>query len=163
MLVSAKAHRRIGSHRDPQRLQRVLESHQPEADRAVPQVRAARFRDGVEIDVDDVVEHPHRRSSRVRFSRASSSRPSRTWLSRLIEPRLQTATSSSEVLSVISVQRFEEWMTPAWRCGERRLQGSLKVIQGWPVSNSMVSILRQRSVARTCLNTRISPRAAFAS
>ena len=31
-----------------------------ETDRAVPQVRTARFRDGVEIDVDDIVEHPHR-------------------------------------------------------------------------------------------------------
>ena len=45
----------------------------------------------------------------------------------------------------------------AWRCGERRLQGSLKVIQGWPVSNSMVSMRRQRSAARTVLKTLISP------
>ena len=56
---------RIGSHRDPQRLQRILEPHQPEADRAVPQVRTARFRDSVEIDVDDVVEHPHRNGHAV--------------------------------------------------------------------------------------------------
>ena len=40
------------------------------------------------------------------------------------------------VLSVISVQRFELWMTPAWSCGERTFDGSLNVIHGWPVSNS---------------------------
>ena len=55
-----ESHGRIGGHRDPHRLQRVLESHQPKPDRPVPQVRAARFRDRVEIDVDDVVEHSHR-------------------------------------------------------------------------------------------------------
>src|SRR2546422_4166810 len=43
---------------------------------------------------------------------------------------------SFEVLSVISVQRFEEWITPTWSCGERRLQASLKVIQGWPVKDA---------------------------
>ena len=31
----------------------------------------------------------------------------------MTEPRLQTAVSSFEVLSVISVQRFEEWTTPS--------------------------------------------------
>ena len=56
-----------------------------------------------------------------------------------------------EVFSRISVQRLEECTTPACCWGERRLHGSLKVIQGWPVSKSMVSILRQRSSARTVL------------
>ena len=37
---------------DAQRVQRVLEAHQPEPDRAVAQVGAARLRDGVEVDVD---------------------------------------------------------------------------------------------------------------
>jgi hypothetical protein len=41
--------------------------------------------------------------------------------------------------------------------------GSLKVIQGWPVSNSMVSILRHRSLAGMRLNSLISPRSALAS
>ena len=36
------------------------------------------------------------------------------WRARLTDPRLQTAVSSAEVLSVISVHRFEEWTTPTW-------------------------------------------------
>ena len=64
-----------------------------------------------------------------------------------IEPRLQTAVSSGPVLSVISVQRFEEWTTPAWSCGLRTLHGSLNVIHGWPVSNSIRSICFQSSMA----------------
>ncbi len=71
-----------------------------------------------------------RRTDTVRFSCSWSMPSLRTWLSRLTEPRLQTATSSAEVLSVISVQRFEECTTPTCCCGERRLHGSLKVIHG---------------------------------
>jgi hypothetical protein len=36
------------------------------------------------------------------------------WVSRMTEPRLQTAVSSLLVLRVISVQRLDEWMTPQW-------------------------------------------------
>ncbi len=104
-------------------LKRFLKAHQAEPDGAMPHVGAARFGNGVEIDVDDVVEHPHRGGHRRASAAPGRAAIRPTWLSRLIEPRLQTATSSSEVFSVISVQRFEEWITPAWRCGERRLQG----------------------------------------
>ena len=85
----------------------------------------------------------------------------RCW-TRLIEPRLQTAISLSLVFSVISVQRLLECTTPTCCCGERTLQASLKVIQGWPVSKSIESILRQRSVARTFLMSLISPRSTMA-
>src|SRR5437879_12037415 len=64
------------------------------------------------------------------------------WATRLTEPRLHTAISSREVLSVISVHRFELCTTPACCCGLLRLQGSLNVIHGCPVSNSIDSILR---------------------
>ena len=57
------------------------------------------------------------------------------------------------VLRVISVHRLEECTTPACCCGDRRLQGSLNVIQGCPVSNSMPSILRHKFCALTCLDT----------
>src|SRR3546814_13678643 len=77
---------------------------------------------------------------------------------RLTEPRLHTAISDSLVLSVISVQRFELCTTPTCCCGERILQGSLKVIQGWPVSNSIDSILRQSEMAGIFLNRGRSPR-----
>ena len=53
----------------------------------------------------------------------------------------------SLVFSVISVHRLDECTTPTCCCGERTLQASLNVIQGCPVSNSIVSILRQRSRA----------------
>ena len=84
---------------------------------------------------------------------SSRSRPfSPTCCGRLTEPRLHTAISSlALVLRVISVHRLEECTTPVCCCGERMLQVSLKVIQGWPVSNSMPSILRHRSAAaRSC-------------
>ncbi|MNS98246.1 hypothetical protein D3C72_1326090 [compost metagenome] len=61
---------------------------------------------------------------------------------RFTEPRLHTAISDSLVFSVISVHRFELWTTPTCCCGERMLHGSLNVIHGWPVSNSIDSILR---------------------
>ena len=48
----------------------------------------------------------------------------------LIEPRLHTAISSSEVFKVISVQRLDEWMTPVCCCGDLKLHASLKVIHG---------------------------------
>ena len=70
---------------------------------------------------------------------------------RLTEPRLQTAISSSEVLSVISVHRFELCTTPTCCCGLRMLQGSLNVIHGCPVSNSIDSILRHSWTRRDLL------------
>jgi hypothetical protein len=44
----------------------------------------------------------------VLASPSRSSPFSVTWFARLTEPRLQTATSSFDVLSVISVHRFDE-------------------------------------------------------
>ncbi|MNV99719.1 hypothetical protein D3C71_1951180 [compost metagenome] len=69
----------------------------------------------------------------------------------------------SLVLSVLSVHRLDECTTPTCCCGERMLQGSLNVIQGWPVSNSIDSILRHRSVAGSVLCSLISPLAALVS
>ena len=66
----------------------------------------------------------------VRLILSSSRVLSLTILDILIEARLQTAVSSSEVLRVISVQRFELRTTPLWSCGDLTLQGSLNVIQG---------------------------------
>ena len=40
--------------------QRILPAHEAEADRTVAQVRRARLGRRIEVDVDDVVEHPHR-------------------------------------------------------------------------------------------------------
>ncbi len=51
----------LGGHRNPQRVQGVLEAHQAQSDRTVSQVRTPRAREWCRIDVDDVVEHPHRR------------------------------------------------------------------------------------------------------
>ena len=81
----------------------------------------------------------------------------------LTEPRLQTAISLAEVFSVISVHRLELWIVPTCCCGERRLQASLNVIHGCPVSNSIESILRQRESAGSFLKSLSSPRAAFSS
>ena len=53
-------------------------------------------------------------------------------------------------------------MTPACCCGERKLQASLKVIHGWPVSKSMVNIFRHKSLAGILLCL-ISPAVARAS
>ena len=99
----------------------------------------------------------------VSLSMSWSSEPSsRMWLSRTTDPRLQTAVSSSEVLSVISVQRLLLWMTPVWSCGERRLHGSLNVIHGWPVSKIILSIFFHMSMAGSCLD-QILPSAAIFS
>src|SRR3981189_3154806 len=81
----------------------------------------------------------------------------------LTEPRLHTAISWALVLSVISVQRFELCTTPTCCCGERRLQGSLKVIQGCPVSKSIDSILRQSCAAGILLYSFSSPLAPVSS
>ena len=54
-------------------------------------------------------------------------------------------------------------MTPVCCWGERKLHESLKVIQGWPVSKSMVSIFLQISLAGTFLCCCISPLAANSS
>jgi len=71
MLVSRRQPRHPRQ-RDSLRLQGILEPHQPKSHRTMLQVGTTRFRDGVEIDVDDVVEHPHRVVT-VRFNRVSSS------------------------------------------------------------------------------------------
>ncbi len=139
----------------------VLEAHEAQADRAVAQVRVARLLDGVVVDVDHVVEHAHRRGDRLLELVLVDLAPSFRCCSRFTEPRLQTAVSVSLVFSVISVQRFDECTTPACCCGERTLQASLNVIQGWPVSNSIVSILRHRSVAWMVRAGLMSPRAAL--
>ena len=96
-------------------------------------------------------------------STLAPSAPVVRWCARLTEPRLQTAISWALVFSVISVQRLLECTTPTCCCGERRLQASLNVIHGWPVSNSIVSILRHRSTARTRLKSLISPERVFSS
>src|SRR6266516_5997745 len=92
---------------------------------------------------------------------------SRPWsvmfATRFPEPRLQTAISSSEVLSVISVQRLELCTTPTCCCGLLRLQGSLNVIHGCPVSNSIDSILRHSCEAGSFLYSFNSPLATFSS
>ncbi|MNT52101.1 hypothetical protein D3C72_1891090 [compost metagenome] len=85
------------------------------------------------------------------------------WATRFTEPRLHTAISLSFVFSVISVHRLELCTTPTCCCGLRMLHGSLNVIHGWPVSNSMPSILRQSCTAGTFLNSFSSPLAARAS
>ncbi len=46
--------------RDAQGEQRVLEAHQPQPDRPMAEIAAFGLRRGVEVDVDHVVEHPHR-------------------------------------------------------------------------------------------------------
>ena len=66
MLTSAKATASSEAIGDAQHVQRILKAHQAEADRTMTQVRPARFRDRVEIDVDDVVEHPHGGRDRAR-------------------------------------------------------------------------------------------------
>ncbi len=106
----------------------------------------------------------------VRRRRSVSNPSAVTCAARFTEPRLQTAVSASGrapspdfVFRVISVHRFEECTTPACCCGDRRLHGSLKVIHGWPVSNSAVNIRRHTATASTRRNTRISPRSAAAS
>ena len=75
----------------------------------------------------------------------------------------EAAISSALVFRVISVHRLELCTTPRCCWGERRLHGSLNVIQGWPVSNSTVSILRQSCLAGIFLNSLILPCSARAS
>ena len=55
-----KAHGFLGGDADTQGLQGILKTHHPQAHRPVAQVRAARFGDRVEVDVDHIVEHAHR-------------------------------------------------------------------------------------------------------
>src|SRR5256712_14197100 len=81
----------------------------------------------------------------------------------LIEPRLHTAISLQLVLRVISVHKLELCTTPTCCCGERKLQGSLKVIHGCPVSKSIDSILRQSWVAGILLYSFSSPFATLSS
>ena len=62
----------------------------------------------VEIDVDDVVERADGDADGLaQFFVVERAVLASRWVSRTIEPRLQTAVSSAEVLSVISVQRFD--------------------------------------------------------
>jgi hypothetical protein len=134
-------------------VQAVLEAHDAQADRTVAQVRIARLVDGVVVDVDDVVEHAHRGADGLlQLDHVQLPSPFMC-AGMLTEPRLQTAISSALVFSVISVHRFELCTTPTCCCGERMLHGSLKVIHGWPVSNSIDSILRHRSSASIFLYT----------
>src|SRR3546814_9263723 len=77
------------------------------------------------------------------------------WFGKLIEAKLQKGISSLLVVRGVSVHRFELWTTPTCCCGLRRLHGSLKVSHGWPVSNSIDSILRHRSLAWTTLTNLI--------
>ena len=125
------------------------------------QLAVLRFCSRIEVDVDHVVEHADRCADQLQ--QVSSHRvPFLSYvLAKLIEPKLQTAVSSAEVLSKISVQRLELWTTPTWSCGERMLEGSLNVIQGWPVSKSMLSILRQSCSASTFLKSLIFPSLPF--
>src|SRR6266436_9300616 len=81
----------------------------------------------------------------------------------LIEPRLHTAISLQLVLRVISVHKLELCTTPTCCCGERKLQGSLKVIHGCPVSKSIDSILRHSCEAGSFLYSFNSPLATFSS
>jgi len=46
-------------------IQAVLETHEPQAHRAVTQVGVAGFLDGVVVDVDHVVQHSHGRGDRL--------------------------------------------------------------------------------------------------
>ena len=48
-----------------QLVERILETHQTQPHRAMPQVAVAGLLDGIEVDVDDVVEHPHRCAHRL--------------------------------------------------------------------------------------------------
>ena len=93
------------------------------------------------------------------FSRFST--PSSMWRGRFTEPRLHTAISEPAlVFRVISVHRLDECTTPTCCCGLRRLQGSLKVTQGWPVSNSIDSILRHSCTAGRRLKFLMRPSSA---
>ena len=67
----------------------------PEPDGAVAQVGVGAPSAGVEVDVDDVVEHPHRGADRLaELLDGPSPSPASMWAARLTEPRLQTAISS---------------------------------------------------------------------
>ena len=80
------------------------------------------------------------RTVRASFGKSKTTRPSWrvAWRPRLIEPRLQTAVSSSEVTSRISVQRFDRCTTrpgsAVWL--QALFDLSLKVIQPLPVCAS---------------------------
>ncbi len=128
-------------------IERVRKAHDAEADGAVAQVGASGGLGRVEIDVDDVVERADGDADGVAelFE-----------VERAVGLEMSVEDDGAEiadgglvfaVLSVISVQRLDEWMTPAWSCGERTLHGSLKVIHGWPVSKSVLSIFFQSSRA----------------
>jgi hypothetical protein len=135
-----------------QLVQRVLEAHDTQTHRAVAQVGVARLLDGVVVDVDHVVEHAHRRGDGA-LELVLVDLAVLQVLQQVDRAQVADGGFLSLVLSVISVHRLDECTTPACCCGLRTLQASLKVIQGWPVSNSMVSILRHRSAAGTVLLT----------
>ena len=52
--------RSLAVERQPQLEEDILKSHDSEADRAPSQVRCPRRSDGIEIEVDDTVQLPHR-------------------------------------------------------------------------------------------------------
>ena len=90
------------------------------------------FFDGVVVDVDDVVEHAHRRRHGL-LQLVVIDRPFAVFQvcwDRFTEPRLHGDFLVVPVFSVISVHRLDECTTPTCCCGERMLQASLKVIQG---------------------------------
>ena len=55
-----EADRRVGRNRDALDLQGFLKTHQAEPDRAMSEIGSSGLRDRVEVDIDDIVEHPHR-------------------------------------------------------------------------------------------------------
>ena len=54
-----EAHRGIGCKWNLQSIESVLIAHHPQADRTMAQIGIPRLRDGVEVDVDHIVEHTH--------------------------------------------------------------------------------------------------------
>ena len=53
---------RVAGVRNAQHVKRILEPHQTESNGPVPEVGGSCFRRRIEIDVDDVIEHPHPRA-----------------------------------------------------------------------------------------------------
>ena len=91
----------------PALVEGVLQAHDAEADGAVAGVGGRGGFGRVEVDVDDVVERADGDGDGFAELLVIDARRHRVmWVSRMTEPRLQTAVSSAEVLRVISVQRL---------------------------------------------------------
>jgi hypothetical protein len=136
-----------------------VQAHDAEADGAVAEVGGLGGLGRVEVDVDDVVERADGDADGLAELLVIEGA---VGLEVVVEDdgaEVADGGLVAEVLSVISVQRLELWMTPTWSCGERTLQGSLKVIQGWPVSKSIESIFFQSSRASiSCAEDLAGPR-----